>query len=452
MNLQKFLTRKFVPLVNDIIFSAQNDEQFFYKQTGFSDYVKNMEVIDDTFYFDTNWMDGIQKKYRTEPIERFSAYIQNAYMHAEQLVSFARELKNNTITLEEQCATSISLLRNLLAFLPVTHPLAKTIEERVIEILKQKGVSDENMQTVLFDITTPEKINVPLAEQIALHAIAANMNDATFDLESALDQHVEQFAFLGYREPFSAGYTKEFFRSRLSDVLANPPAHHTPTHSFSFTDTEQAFISLMKEFVYFRNYRTEKLYEALYSIEPMWMKTAEQYELSHTHDLSYYTMNEVSDLFSHKKKVDDATLVDRKQHFAILLHENSWTYAAGNAAEKLKEEKNIGETKVKELKGTPACKGIIKGTARIILSASEQDRVQPGDVLITNMTTPDFLPSMKRAVGFVTDEGGITCHAAIVAREMKKPCIIGTKTATTSFKDGDRIEVDADMGIIRLLS
>ncbi len=65
------------------------------------------------------------------------------------------------------------------------------------------------------------------------------------------------------------------------------------------------------------------------------------------------------------------------------------------------------------------------------------------------MTTPDFLPAMERAAAFVTEEGGITCHAAIVAREMKKPCVIGTKIATKVFKDGDRVEVDATKGVVR---
>jgi pyruvate,water dikinase len=67
------------------------------------------------------------------------------------------------------------------------------------------------------------------------------------------------------------------------------------------------------------------------------------------------------------------------------------------------------------------------------------------------MTTPNYLIAMKRAVAFVTDEGGITCHAAIVAREMQKPCIIGTKIATQVLKDGDLVEVDANKGIVKII-
>lgn len=67
------------------------------------------------------------------------------------------------------------------------------------------------------------------------------------------------------------------------------------------------------------------------------------------------------------------------------------------------------------------------------------------------MTSPWYLPAMKKATAIVTDEGGITCHAAIVSRELKKPCIIGTKIATKVLKDGDLVEVDANKGIVRII-
>ena len=65
------------------------------------------------------------------------------------------------------------------------------------------------------------------------------------------------------------------------------------------------------------------------------------------------------------------------------------------------------------------------------------------------MTDPRYVPAMKKAAAIVTDEGGITCHAAIVSRELKKPCIIGTKIATKVLKDGDEVEVDAEKGVVK---
>lgn len=106
---------------------------------------------------------------------------------------------------------------------------------------------------------------------------------------------------------------------------------------------------------------------------------------------------------------------------------------------------------VTEIKGQIACPGRVKGKVRLIMTKNKIASVREGEILVTSMTTPEYLPAMKKAAAFVTDEGGITCHAAIVAREMEKPCIIGTKNATKVLKDGDMVEVDADNGIVRKL-
>ncbi len=101
--------------------------------------------------------------------------------------------------------------------------------------------------------------------------------------------------------------------------------------------------------------------------------------------------------------------------------------------------------------GTTACSGLAKGKVRIIHKISEMGKLKNGEILVTTMTTPDYIVSMKKAGAIVTDEGGLSCHAAIVSRELGIPCIIGTKIATKVLKDGDLIEVNANTGIIRLL-
>lgn len=104
-----------------------------------------------------------------------------------------------------------------------------------------------------------------------------------------------------------------------------------------------------------------------------------------------------------------------------------------------------------ELRGSVAYKGIVQGKVRIIMDAHAGIPFDEGDILVTGMTRPEFVPLMKKARGIVTDEGGVTSHAAIMSRELKKPCIIGTKIATQVLKDGDMVEVDAEQGVVRLL-
>ena len=98
------------------------------------------------------------------------------------------------------------------------------------------------------------------------------------------------------------------------------------------------------------------------------------------------------------------------------------------------------------LTGVAASPGILFGKVRIVLSISEIDKVKPGDVLVAEMTTPDFVPAMKRAVAIVTNRGGRTAHAAIVSRELSIPCVVGTEKATTLLKDGQEITVDGYRG------
>jgi pyruvate,water dikinase len=100
------------------------------------------------------------------------------------------------------------------------------------------------------------------------------------------------------------------------------------------------------------------------------------------------------------------------------------------------------------VKGLGASPGLASGKVRILRNIEELDKVKEGDVLVTTMTNPDMVPAMKRAVAIVTEEGGMTCHAAIVSRELGIPSIVGTGSATAVLKDGDSITVDGSRGIV----
>jgi len=98
------------------------------------------------------------------------------------------------------------------------------------------------------------------------------------------------------------------------------------------------------------------------------------------------------------------------------------------------------------LTGVAASPGIGVGPVKLVPVASQIDKVKKGDVLVAEMTTPDFVPAMKRAAAIVTDRGGRTAHAAIVSRELGIPCVVGTEVATKTLKDGQEITVDGSIG------
>ena len=102
-----------------------------------------------------------------------------------------------------------------------------------------------------------------------------------------------------------------------------------------------------------------------------------------------------------------------------------------------------------EVKGITAYPGKVTGKARIVLDPFNAGVFNKDDILITGMTRPEFMPLIKKSSAIITDVGGILCHAAITAREMKIPCVVGTAVATKVFKSDDMLEVDATNGIVK---
>lgn len=114
------------------------------------------------------------------------------------------------------------------------------------------------------------------------------------------------------------------------------------------------------------------------------------------------------------------------------------------------QELAMPDTVHHEVRGTIASRGHAIGRAIVTDDPKVAMRlVKRGDILITSMTTPDFVPAIKKAGGVVTNEGGVTVHAAIVSREFGIPCITGTVHATHVFKTGDYVEVDAIQGKVK---
>ncbi|MBD3210420.1 phosphoenolpyruvate synthase [Candidatus Micrarchaeota archaeon] len=119
----------------------------------------------------------------------------------------------------------------------------------------------------------------------------------------------------------------------------------------------------------------------------------------------------------------------------------------GEEKEGEEERKDVSEAKVL-VKGLGASPGIGMGKVRLVETAKETSKMEKGDILVTEMTTPDFVPAMKKAAAIVTDTGGMTSHAAIVSRELGVPCIVGSQDATTVLKDGMEVSVDGSHGLV----
>ena len=106
---------------------------------------------------------------------------------------------------------------------------------------------------------------------------------------------------------------------------------------------------------------------------------------------------------------------------------------------------DLGDVLVRGLGASP---GMASGKVKIVLDIDELDKIKDGDIMVTTMTTPDMVPAMRRASGIVTDEGGVTCHASIISRELGIPCVVGTGDATTTLEENSGVTLDGKKGLV----
>ncbi len=172
-------------------------------------------------------------------------------------------------------------------------------------------------------------------------------------------------------------------------------------------------------------------------------------------DVQWLSYHEIVDLLINKK----IEISFRDNTTWVLSKNTDWKLISGERAEKIsiKFENYFFSKQVDEIKGTIANKGVYSGKVKIIRTLfssniiEEIKKVKQGDVLLAETTGPEMMIACKRAGAIITDEGGLTSHAAIVSRELRIPCIVGTKIATKILKDGDLVEVDANNGIVKII-
>lgn len=163
------------------------------------------------------------------------------------------------------------------------------------------------------------------------------------------------------------------------------------------------------------------------------------------------TKEELRRYFKNSKMPDKALLEERNVQSVLIFELKRYKLFSGHQVEN-PERMLLPRVGQAILRGVAAYKGKVTGRVRIVLHPSKyKGKFKKGDILVTGMTRPEFSTYYKKAAAIVTDSGGVLSHAAIVAREMKKPCIIGTKIATNILRSGDLVEVDANKSIVKIL-
>jgi len=287
------------------------------------------------------------------------------------------------------------------------------------------------------------------------------------EIQNSLLTHLNEFSWLANTNFNSTFWNMENLLQRIKDIIEDDVDIRLNElekikkerenkideliSKLNLNKEEISLIETTRELVYFRSFRTDIQWKTGYYVYPLFQEIANRMNISimDFHCLTYF---EISD-FLENNSLDKSSITKRKHRYAMVAEKGKINYYYDDA--KIDEIKQVVESteekEIKELKGSMASSGVVQGTVKVVHSVEDLSKVKQGDILVTSMTKPDYIIAMEKAAAFVTDEGGILCHAAIIAREMNKPCIIGTEKATKILSDGDIVEVNADKGVVKII-
>lgn len=220
---------------------------------------------------------------------------------------------------------------------------------------------------------------------------------------------------------------------------------------YKFNNRAKHLVWLAQQVLWQKGWRKDVEYHGFYSYEPMFREIAKRKGEKDWRNLLYMFPWELESFILYTRPTPKE-LSDRRAYSILIVKGPKYVkLLTGNAAKKYYKTldiKDVGKG-LKGAKGQCAFAGKAGGMVKIVQVPSDMHKMKRGDILVSQATSPDLLPAMKKAAAIVTNTGGLICHAAITARELKIPCVVGTTNATLVFKDGDKVEVDATKGIVR---
>ncbi len=319
----------------------------------------------------------------------------------------------------------------------------------------------------------PQELNFIEESNKEFAEIASELIHAgSSDYAAALKPFVTKYYFIQNSWESVKNVSEKDFVRPLKELVEQGPERVEKLHSWFKqlgTETKQKCEELRKKYVIPE--QLENLFH-LFRILTMIRDQRKEYVLRFNHfyeqtrlrcaadfkmpkELLYNaTPNELLQLLETKKI--DAALLKKRNKKTVQSKEGKQDFIIGDA--EAQEIITILHKKLlekhEELKGMIACKGTggtIRGTVKIILGETHFTKFNAGDILVAAMTRPEYVPLMKKAKAIITDEGGITCHAAIVSRELGVPCIIGTQVATKKLQDNRVVEIDVEKGVVRMV-
>lgn len=442
---------------------------------GLSQMVNEQEGNTQRMYFSRSEWDNMGKKYLKAVIRDpaiLMKVLDQTRAAADDLIDFSRKLKkvvadklkaDELIDWLEQYHAKHHLVWSLGMVPNVLELQSSHLTDYLKNLSEIKKLNGKDAIDSFQTLMTPSELSMAQKEEREMLELSSKKV-----FKKDLEKHWKKYSWLqyGWTGPsMEFNYFKDIHnklvkegnaKEKLNNFLAQDKAlinnKVLKIKKIGLSKNEANLFRLLEEILFIKAHRMDSLYMSYEAVEGIIKNISKNYFLSmkqiHIHYLDWL-------IDSLKKNLFDVDSINKLSKFSVRYYDGDREYIlTGEDAKKISDKIKKQLPKINfgsELRGECAFPGVVKGRAVIVNIASEMDKFKEGDILVSYSTDPSLLSIMKKATAFVTSMGGLTCHAAIVAREIGTPCVVGTKIATEFIKDGDIIEVDATRGIVKKL-
>jgi len=414
--------------------------------------MNNRMIIDNDIYIDLDETRKIEDFLKKDIVKNANYVYDTIEKQSRKFIDNTRTLKGNhskdsNSELKQKLQSFISDFKATICAIGIPTIIDLTIEPIIKNLLKEKGFSEDAFAKIMI----PSKPIETFVERQDLIKLKRKII-AGGDEEKLIQEHFLKHGWILSTLFQLKLYDKKRIKKELSELnepdieekqmLTNRDAvvKEAKDITKNFSEQELALVNVLERSVYFRTARLEWMNKACFMALDLMHEIAKRLNVSFK-ELTYMLLEEVFASLDGSPVVDTSIRMDAYGLVSDDKHDTKLYLKEELLNLKKRFEERKSDEKIKRI---VACKGEIKGIAKVVYDRRDLHKVMEGDIMVTPLTTPDYVITMKLSLGIITDLGGITSHAAIVSREMKKPCIVGTRNATKVIKDYDIIKLKED--------
>lgn len=456
-----------------IVFQVPIGRKYYPETTGISFEPKNLKHEGWFYYIDKKDLVqeflAVKEEYERNPsfleelAEKMEKKGEELIRKTEELTANIRDKSNKE--LRDVFKEWNDLFTRYMPFIWVVFPVERVLTEVLKAKLKKKypEASDKEIEEYFnILISLPYKESAAILEQKKILETASLLKEAgkiNPEIKEKMEEIYREFSWAGamrvgwtyLKDPYDLNHYKGLIMAlskgnpdkqlkELTQKAQELKKRYDEFVSKKQIDTDIMRVSdLLRRYIYLRTYRGEVVVKAMVNARALLAEIASRLNLE-LEDIVYFTPNEIIESLDLQRI---PAYQARKKGYKLLILDGEPQVIGGVPPPEIKFEE------IRELKGEGIVSGIAKGRVRKILKKSDIKKFIDGEILITQMTSPDMMPAIMKASAIITDEGGLTCHAALISRELQIPCVIATEIATRVLKDGDLVEVNSKEGIVR---